>query len=384
MCRILRKFAFLLLLLHTMVAVVRADAMDETAVVEKHLSHVRRGLNLTGWFALVGDPSGYSKEHFETAITAEDLALIREMGFDHVRLCVDPRPMFHPAAADEISSPYLGYLDAAIKMLLDQGLSVEIDIQPDSDFKRRLERDDFVEKFTDFWRALARHYSNLDPDRVLFEILNEPELSDRYRWYGIETKVAAAIRQAAPHHTIIATGALWSNDDNLLFLEPLRDSNVVYAFHFYEPHLFTHQGATWSVNYWRFLRGVPYPSDPENVKNAAEQLPDPVNRLAVVRYGLDRWNATRIDAEIAQVADWAKSQRVAVICNEFGVYRKYADPDARARWITDVRTSLEAHNIEWTMWDYDGTFGLVSKTNGQPAVDERTVQALGRSMPGRK
>ena len=169
--------------------------------------------------------------------------------------------LFHEVGqADEIASEYLNELDAAIKMLLDQGLAVDIDMQADSAWKQRLATsDDFVEEYADFWRALARHWSALDPERVFFEILNEPELRDRYRWSGVQSKLADAIRQGAPRHTIIATGAHWSDDDDLVFLEPLRDNNVIYTFHFYQPQIFTHQGATWSVNYWHYLKGVPYP-----------------------------------------------------------------------------------------------------------------------------
>ena len=70
---------------------------------------------------------------------------------------------------------------------------------------------------------------------MFFEIMNEPEMSDRYRWYGVESKLAAAIREGAPQHTIIAAGGRWSDDDDLVFEEPLRDPNVIYNFHFYEP-----------------------------------------------------------------------------------------------------------------------------------------------------
>jgi diaminopimelate decarboxylase len=73
-----------------------------------------------------------------------------------------------------------------------------------------------------------------------------------------------------------------------------------------------------------------------------------------------------------------------VICNEFGVYRENADPSARARWIADVRASLETHGLGWAMWDYGGGFGVVTKKNGQPVPDEMTVHALGRKMPGTK
>jgi endoglucanase len=358
-----------------------AAAKDTTAggdVLQRRVAHLRRGINISDWFAQAGDPSGYTKEHFETAITAHDLDLIQRMGFDHVRLSVDPRPMFHARQADQITPQDLAYLDAAVKMILDRGLAVDITIFADAEFKAKLASDDeFVEQFADFWRALARHYANLDAERVFFEILNEPEGRDRYRWYGVEAKLAVAIREGAPQHTIIATGAHWSDDDDLVFLEPLRDANVIYAFHFYESHVFTHQGATWSSNYWHNLKGVPYPSTPENVQAAAAEVPDAVHRLAVVRYGLDRWNAGRVDAEIGQVAAWAEHWGVPVICNEFGVYRKNAEAKDRFAWLTDVRTSLEKHGIGWAMWEYHGGFGVVTTQGGQAVPDEATLRALG-------
>ena len=359
----------------------KAGTVSAGGVSERRLAHLRRGINLSDWFAQVGDPGGYTQQHFDTAITPHDLDLIQAMGFDHVRLSVDPRPMFHARQADQIASDDLAYLDAAVKMTLDRGLAVEINIFADGEFKQKLATDDeFVEQFADFWRALARHYATLDADRVFFEILNEPEGKDRYRWYGVEAKLAAAIRDGAPEHTIIATGAHWSDDDDLVFLEPLRDANVIYAFHFYESHIFTHQGATWSSNYWHELKGVPYPSTPENVQAAAAELPDAVHRLAVVRYGLDRWNAARVDAEIGQVAAWARRWSVPVVCNEFGVYRKNVEPKDRVAWLTDVRTALEKHGVGWAMWEYHGGFGVVNTENGQPVPDEATVRALGLTL----
>ena len=352
-------------------------------VPPRRLHNLRHGINASHWFAQVYDPVGYKKEHFQAWTTEKDIALVKSMGFDHVRLSVNPEPMFLHNHADEIPAEYLGYLDDAVKMILDHDLAVVIDIHPESDFKAKLSHDEFVEQFSDYWRALARHYSKLDPDRVFFEILNEPEMSDRYRWYGVQARLATAIREGAPQHTIIVAGAQYSADDQLVFIEPLRDPNVIYNFHFYEPHIFTHQGATWGVNYWHFLKALPYPSDVYAAEKIAALEPDALNRLYVVRYGLDHWDANRIDAEITQVAEWAHQRGVPVVCNEFGVYRKNADPKDRAAWITDVRTSLEKHGMGWTMWDYAGGFGVVAKANPQaPAVpDEVTLKALGLKTP---
>ena len=355
---------------------------SESGIAQRHAQHLRHGINLSEWFAQVYDQRGYTKEHFETWNTAQDIALIKAMGFDHVRLSVNPQPMFRHGQADRIPADYLGYLDSAVQMILDHGLAIILDVHPESDFKQKLATDDsFVEQFEDYWRQLARHYSTTNPDFVALEILNEPEFHDRYRWQGVQAKLAVAIREGAPLHTIIVAGAFWSSENELLFFDPLRDSNIIYNFHFYEPHIFTHQGATWSTNYVHYLKELPYPSTPDNVQPVAVLLPDAVNRLQAIHYGLDQWNALRIEGEIGQVAAWAKRWNVSVTCNEFGVYRKAANPQDRAAWISDVRTTLEKHGIGWTMWDYSGGFGVVTKQNGQPVPDDVTVRALGRTLP---
>ncbi len=252
-------------------------------------------------------------------------------------------------------------------MILDHGLAVVIDVHPESDFKARLAKDDdFVERFADFWRALAAHYSTWDAERVFLEILNEPEFSDRYRWHGrASRRWRRPSGEGAPAHTIIAAGARWSDDDDLVFQEPLHDPNVIYNFHFYEPHIFTHQGATWSAYYWHWLRGLKYPSSPESAERAAALVPDEVDRLQVIRYGREHWDAARIESEMKQAAEWARRRGVPLVCNEFGVYREYADPEDRAAWLHDVRTALERNGIGWTMWDYSGSFGVVTKKDGK-------------------
>ena len=359
-----------------------AQTARTSSVPPARLAHIRHGVNLSGWFAQVYDPKGYTKEHLQAWTTASDIALIKSAGFDHVRLSVNPQPFMDAARHRDGGAELFGYLDAAIKMILDAGLAVEIDMHPDSDFKTRLAKeDDFVERFADFWSMVAKRYAPLDPDRVFFEILNEPEMRDAYRWYGVEAKLAAAVRRAAPANTIIAAGARWDDDDDLVFLEPLPDTNVIYVFHFYEPHIFTHQGATWGAYYWHWLKGLHYPSSPENAAQVATLLPEARDRMQVIRYGQDHWDASRIEAEINQVADWAKQPGVPLICNEFGVFRDFAEPQDRNAWIKDVRTSLERHNIGWAMWDYSGNFGVVTQKDGKATLDETTLRALGLNMP---
>ena len=373
------------LILFALLCCLPSAAQTGSSPAQQRAHHVRRGINLSEWFAQVYDPRGYTKEHLVGWVTADDIALIKSMGFDHVRLSVNPEPMMRHNMADHIPQEYLGYLDAAVKMILDHGLAVILDMHPDSDFKAKLvQHDDEVEQFSDFWRALARHYSTYDPEMVYFEILNEPEFRDRYRWAGVQAKLVAAVRDGAPQNTIIAAGANWSDVDDLLAMTPLSDPNVIYNFHFYDPHTFTHQGATWGANYWHFETDkLAYPSDMSNAERVAAEQPDPLNRLTVLRYGLDHWDANRMAVEIGQAAQWAKHFNVPLTCNEFGVFRRFADPQDRARWLHDVRTALEREGIGWNMWDYGardggGGFGVVNgPKEGPNTPDEVTLEALG-------
>src|ERR1700691_3241149 len=339
---------------------------------------LKRGINASEWFAQVYDKLGHTPQHFQAWTTADDIALIKSMGFDHVRLSVNPQPMMNEREPNKILEDHLASLDAAVKMILGHGLAIVIDLHPESDFKARLSKDDeFVERFADFWRALAAHYSSWDADRLFLEIMNEPEFTDRYRWLGVEMKLAAAIRQGAPALTIIAAGARWSSDDELVFQEPLHDPNIIYNFHFYEPHIFTHQGATWGAYYWHWLHGLKYPSSPESAEAVAPLVPDEVDRLQVIRYGREHWDADRVESEIKQASEWSRRRGVPLICNEFGVYRAHSDPEDRDAWIHDVRTALERNGIGWTMWDYAGSFGVVTKKDGKTAADDGVLRALG-------
>ena len=68
-------------------------AQAGSSLAQRRAAHLRHGINLSEWFAQVYDPKGYTKEHFENWTTASDMALIKSMGFDHVRLSVNPEPM---------------------------------------------------------------------------------------------------------------------------------------------------------------------------------------------------------------------------------------------------------------------------------------------------
>jgi hypothetical protein len=362
---------------------VRTDAQANStmqSVPASRLARLRHGINLSHWFAQSAD---YSKAHLESHTTAEDFALIRSIGFDHVRLTLDPAPLLNDEDPVRLNPEHLSYLDNALDLILAHALAVIVDIHPSDEFKTKLNSNQRqVEAFAKFWLALAQHLSKRDPERVFFEVINEPMVEDGYRWLGIQGKLIAAIRSGAPRHTIIASGHRWSGIPELLFLLPYADRNIIYNFHFYEPFAFTHQGATWAGANVPFYKNIPYPANPENISRLLDTIPDEPARRNLLRYGADGWNAGRIDREIGRAAAWAAQFRVPLTCNEFGTFRKFAPPADRAVWIRDMRTALEKYGIGWTMWDYAGGFAVVTKQNGHAILDVEIARALG--LPAKK
>jgi endoglucanase len=352
-----------------------AQAQQGKGLAFERAEHLRRGVNLSSFYAQTRD---LSQARLDAYMSVADMQALKAMGFDHVRLSINPALLIASPQTGALRAEPMLQLDKTVAQLTGAGLNVILDIHAEEDWKAGLTHgDDGAAKLFAFWQNFAAHFAKSDPERVFFEILNEPSMDDLYRWEGIQDRAVAVIRRIAPRHTIIATAAAWGHQDGLLALEPVRDDDVIYTFHDYDPMWFTHQGATWSTPALAFLHGIPYPSSPENVQPVLSEEPEERVRLQLERYGEDRWDAQRVDGEIAATAKWAEERGVPVYCGEFGAFREHSDPAMRAAWINDTRTALERHQIGWAMWDYDGGFGLATKGSVGIVIDQTVLRALG-------
>jgi endoglucanase len=340
---------------------------------------LQHGINASLWFAQSRD---YTVEQLRSFTTEDDIAIMENLGFDHVRLSIDPAPLI---AGNLINGhndiPFLKELDRVVDAMLQHRLAVIIDLHPETPYKTTLcTNDEAVEHFAMLWTALARHFQSRDSEKVSFEIMNEPEETDPYRWVGIEETVADAIRKAAPDHTIIATGACWSGLSDLLATRPLFLSNIIYTFHDYEPFAFTHQGATWTDPHVAPLRSIPYPSTSDNIEGNIGRANSLSGAFFVEEYGLARWDASRVDHTLSFAKRWSEAYNVPVYCGEFGVLRDYVQPSMRAAWLHDMSSVLHRYGIGWAMWDYQANFGVVSKVNGVTTPDRQVLEALGLQL----
>ncbi|MBE2184759.1 MAG: cellulase family glycosylhydrolase [Anaerolineae bacterium] len=354
---------------------------NEQGVSDERYAHLARGLNLTTWFWYAPpDPmSRYAAGEFE---------MLHEMGFTFMRVPIDLGFLLDESE-DMLHDEHLAMVDQGIQQLHAAGLAVIIDLHSTSiddsnaaNYSGALEDPAFVEVFSNFWRNFAAHLSQYDSETTFFQLMNEPVFYDNPgAWVPILTEVAAAAREGAPEHTLIANTARWSSIETLVALTPLDDPNIIYDFHFYEPFPFTHQGATWSMDEVASLRDIPYPSSPETLAPFVERAFGDSQREMLLNYGEERWDRQAVADYLQPAFDWAREHGVRVINTEFGVYQPYAPAADRASWIQDTRETFEANGIGWAMWDYDTNFGMALPLGNHILLIPDVVAALGVQMP---
>lgn len=336
---------------------------------------LRRGVNLAHWLQYGG----------RQRIEHSDMDLLRESGFDHVRLPIDPAFLGWNPSLPAIM-PGLGRVEAALDMALGHGLDVILDLHPEDKLRRRLEEESAMEPaFAALWRLMAK-LAAPHPSRIALEILNEPQYYARAgrRWPGVQARLLDAIRDSAPGNLAVLSGNQGGSAEGLADLPPVADPNTAYVFHYYLPYLFTHQSSEWMAEdkytAAAHVRRLAYPAaDAHAVEIASADQRKRVER-EVERYQAENWRAERIARDIDIATRWGRTHGKRVLCTEFGVTRN-ADPVSRYRWIGDCRRVLEEAGIGWSLWEYSDIFGITADSGASSApprsLEPEAIAALG-------
>jgi endoglucanase len=232
------------------------------------------------------------------------------------------------------------------------------------------------------WSQMAQHYKN-SSDRIFYEVLNEPHGISDNDWNTIQQQVISTIRQTDTTHYIVVGGAGWNSYNNLNAMPVYSDSKLIYTFHFYDPFVFTHQGASWTDPSMVPLGGVPFPYNADSMPVFPESIKGSWIESAFNDYH-NTGNVASIKALLDIAINFKNSRNVPVFCGEFGVYIPNSSNNHRAFWYETVRKYLEENGIPWTTWDYHGGFGLFREgSNGlfEHDLNVPLIQALGFNVP---
>ena len=308
-----------------------------------------KGVNLTNWFQ-ASSPGAIQFSKY----TKKDFEQIKSLGFDVIRLPINLHFMTNGAPDYVVDPLFLSFLDQAVDWAEELNMHLILD---NHTFDPATATDPAVgDILKKVWPQMATHYRDRS-ELLYYEVLNEPHGISDFLWNNIQQEVVKAIRAVDNKHTIIIGPASWNSYNNLAAMPIYADDNLIYTFHFYDPFIFTHQGASWVSPSMEPLTNVPFPYD----NNRMPALPGSLNNTWIG----NSFNNYEVDGTVAKVqelidiaVEFSASRGVPVFCGEFGVYQPNSQEEDRVFWYEQIRAYLEEKGISWTMWDYHGGFGL--------------------------
>jgi endoglucanase len=340
-----------------------------------------------------------------------EFSRIRKIGFDFVRLSVDPGPLLDGGPRDRKEA--LNTLSKAVRRVTEAGLHVVFDLHSVSQVPAYsveifdgASDSEGVRRYRDMVKAVAGMLVGIGSDKVALEPFNEPahypcDKDGTGDWQRIMADTIADIRAVSADLTIVATGACGGQVNGLVDLDPsFDDPNILYSFHMYEPHSFTHQRGETSDE---FSSGLPWPArngSPESVRrhlagamqaaglNPLEQRVEMAKAdKRIADYFQKGWDEAMLQARIGEAVDWAKRYGIPpsrLFMGEFGVIRMTADGrsgafDAdRLRYLRAARETAEEYAMPWAVWEYSNPYGMtVIAPRGDAVPDTRLLEALG-------
>ncbi|MFA5973779.1 MAG: cellulase family glycosylhydrolase [Lentimicrobiaceae bacterium] len=334
-----------------------------------------RGVNLTGWF----QASNAKKIQFRK-FTKKDFIEIKSLGCDVIRLPINLHGMT-AGAPDYIIDPLLfSFLDSAVNWAEELQLYLLIDnhsFDPSSNTSP-----DIGLTLNKVWPQLASHYKDRS-NYIIYEVLNEPHGITNQLWGSIQQQAIDAIRSKDTKHTIIVGPSGFNSYNDLAQMPVYSDQNLIYTFHFYDPFMFTHQGASWNTPSMVSLSGVPFPYNPATMPSCPPDLVGSWVAQALNNYPVDG-TVAKVKSLIDIAVNFKNAHNVNIFCGEFGVYIPNSDTADRVFWYKTVKDYLEEKSIPWTTWDYKGSFGLFEKGSQELFASNLNIpllKALGFNIP---
>jgi len=334
-----------------------------------------RGVNFAHWFeARSAQAVKWSR------YTEQDFINVKSLGADVIRLPINMHAMTG-AAPDYVIDPLLlQYLDTAVGWAEKHSLHIIID---NHSFDPVAPTDVNIDRILlKVWAQMAEHYKN-NSDLVIYEVLNEPHGIADERWGEIQGAAVEAIRAIDQKHAIIVGGTDYNSIEKLAFIPRYTGKSLIYTFHFYDPHIFTHQGATWGSPSLEPLQGLPFPADGRPLPAIPAGLKGTWVEGALQQYGQNAVPAA-LSATLDKAAAFAQERDVPVFCGEFGVYMIQSFPADRVTWYRTVAAMLDERRIPWASWDYFGGFGIFKTQYGgsfNTDLNTDVVQAMGFTLP---
>ncbi len=180
----------------------------------------------------------------------------------------------------------------------------------------------YQDKLVEVWDRIARRYKGREVVYA-YDLLNEAvegTVADGLlNWRDLATKATDTIRVVDPGKPVVFEPSPWGGPDGFDVLEPLELDRVIYSFHMYRPHSFTHQGV------YDDKTGVEYPG----------------------RIDGEFWDKERLREEMLPAIEFQQAFNVQIYVGEFSVIR-WAPGDSGYQYLCDVVDLFEEYGWDWS------------------------------------
>lgn len=295
-------------------------------------------------------------EHFDSYITEKDIANIKSMGFDHVRLGFDQivleeSPGKYRERTFRKIDDFIGWCEQhGLNMVLNLHKAVGnyCDIQEKVEL---LDDKGLQDRFVALWLEFERRYH--DKPGLAFELLNEVRNVDPEKWNRLADRTLKAIREKNPNRWVVIGSTCWNSPGTLDKLKIWDDDKVVYTFHMYAPFEFTHQRGVLQAGPLYYNRTLEYPTKDVERYRGYHRL----HGNAGGGYGpeVKEINKQILRNNMHGAHMFTKNHPDKILWNgEFGTIR-HAPPASRVAYMHDVVVTCKEWGIPWCVWNYLST-----------------------------
>lgn len=359
----------------TGIALTGSSIMPSFTPVKKNKLPKWKGFNLLDFFS--PNPANSRK-----ATTEENLKWMADWGFDFVRipmaypyyLNIDHNKNITPEEVYNIDEKMVDKIDSLVSQAHNLNLHVSLNLHRapgycvNSGFYEpyNLWKDDeALEAFCFHWEMWAKRYKDLSSKKISFDLVNEPsmreDMNDQHSKRSpvpgdLYRKVAKAaserIRKINKNHLVIADG----NDVGSKVIPEITDLDIAQSCRGYYPGLISHYGAPWAFK------------DPESLPEP--KWPGQVGNEYLSREMLEEFYKPWINLI---------EQGVGVHCGECGCYNKTPHGVFLA-WFSDVLDILSTNGIGFSLWEFQGDFGVLNSNRSDVKYEDWYGQKLDRKL----
>lgn len=336
----------------------------------------RSGINLGGWIS----QSNLDEGHIASFIKKEDVERIASWKLDHIRLPFDypvlendSKPFSYKEEGFDIIDKLLGWCRASsLNLVLDMHMAPGYAFGNNPGDNIIFNNETAQRRFVSLWQEIAKRYKN-EKDNLIFELLNEIVDAHGDAWNKIARRAIEGIRDIDPERYILLGGSNYNSAASLDSLDIYCDERVLYNFHFYEPFLFTHQRAGWTL-----LKDIDvdqkYPGKIEGAEKLNiyfnGQKPEQGKSMNADTF----FDMAFLEEKMAPAVFFAKRTGKELYCGEYGAI-DHAKLESRENYMQDMKELFNKYRMGRACWSYKGmNFTSIDK-NGNP-VSEKYIKAM--------